>query len=1664
MYIRLFYNYLTIYPILKTIGIFYTQFNNQTRKMLYRKLRFDFKVLALLISALAFSDSAFADGGGFSSSSVHFNMDACSSFASLGTNSDYSEFTATIDNSASCLQMSVVGGNLYRNQPMTNPHSCTAGINGTDAMCVSSLIGCTYEAGHMRSVKMDILVSPGTDGTGSLSGLSFYEQAPEMFSWTQGATGLNNYPTQYGVRVLKDGAEIWRSEGNATTTGWTLESFNWLGLDDFTVSTATTFTIELLGYCVIGNGADVTAWDLDEITVESSCGEAISGGGLTFAGGVMNTSLCVGLGTSSPVNTVLTGAVGPNSIYLITELDGTILASPTAPPFDFEGAGTGACLIWHISYSGTITGLTAGQNASDITGCFDLSNAIRVDRFSANGGTLSTSSGTTLCAGGNNSIDVSLTGAVGTTRYVVTDLNGTIIGLPGNGSTIDLSPYTVNECLIYNVSYQGNINGLALGEPFSGINGTCVNSSNSIQVGKSIASGGVLSTNGVTFINLCEGNGASNIINAVVNGAQGANSQLVLTDASGNIIDANLSSPYDFTGSASQTYLIYNVSWNDNLNGLTNGGNINNLDGFCFGVSNFIEIEKERAAGGTIASSLGSDFEICIAGVISDPIDVSLSGADGEFSRWIITDDNGVIIGLPGNPPFQLDPTAGDVCNIWHLGFESSFQGLFLGQDVATFTGCFELSNNIRVTKRSSSAGRINANGGFTFIDVCGSGGSQVVNVGLFNNFGNNQTFVISDPNGMILSVGGGPDIDFSSFALGEYRINHVAYFSGAGPAVGGNINTLTGDCLDISNTMTINKYDPTGGTISTAGGSISVCGDGQNDMVDVSISGNRGGFNRWIVTDANGNIIGLPGNPPFNFEGYPEGTCLLYHISYENGIGGINVGTNVNTLTGCFSLSNSIEVTKQSITPGTLSLPDGTTTTGICLLDNESDLIDVVHSGANGPMGSYVITDGAGNILEVGGTPPFDLSNAGPGSCRIYFVSHDGITGLAAGASINDLDGCFAVTNFVTVNRDASNGGTITFDGGFTNTSVCVGEGNVDLINVTLTGSAAGNSDRWVITDESGTIIGLPGSSPFNFEGAGSGICTIYNVNYSGGISNLVMGGNISDLEGCFSLSNGITVERYTIDTSTSTSTLTYNMNACNAQNAGVGGADYSELTGNADNSSACTTLSGSTIYRNDPVNNPHSCTPGLNGSAAICVSSSNSCTFIANSNLALRFDVTVVPGPNGLGSLSSLSFYEAAPVNFSWINGTSGPNNYPTVYGIRVMKNGTEVFRQAGISTSFDFSLENFNFSNNPEFTVSEESVFSFELLGYCTAGVNSTISAWDIEDLVITSTCQGGLSGGDLTIASGGSAGGTTMTVCVDDGIDENITLNLLNAAGPVMNYLITDQDGIILALPASQPFNFEGTGAGTCLLWNLAYLPGLVGANVGASANDLAGCFSLSNPITVVRREGADCALPVVSGGTITTSNGLVASDFCVNDGESDMVEISSLGSVGTYNAWVITDADNVITAMPTAFPYDFEGSALGRAFVYQITYEGELNNMDLGNTLDMIDGHFAFSNAIIVDKTDCKVVVQQAERESLTEQVSDFKIFPNPANNFVTVQADKRSIAVSTVQVFDTFGQEVDTYRITDKEIKIDLEKYPVGYYFIKIQSGDNTFTNSFLKL
>ena len=198
---------------------------------------------------------------------VAYDLNACTAYMSNGTNMDYSEFIGSFP--TACAPVSAT--TVHRFPPQPNKHSCTPGLDNTAAMCVGALNSCTYVPGHEASVVFEVTITPEPGSIFQVTGLDFFEKAPLMYDWINGESGPNNYPLQYGLRILKDGTEIYVNPSIATNSTWTLQEFNFLEDSLFEIRTPTVFRFELLPYCLVGNGATEAVWDLENIAVFGGC-------------------------------------------------------------------------------------------------------------------------------------------------------------------------------------------------------------------------------------------------------------------------------------------------------------------------------------------------------------------------------------------------------------------------------------------------------------------------------------------------------------------------------------------------------------------------------------------------------------------------------------------------------------------------------------------------------------------------------------------------------------------------------------------------------------------------------------------------------------------------------------------------------------------------------------------------------------------------------------------------------------------------------------------------------------------------------------------------------------------------------------------------------------------------------------------------------------------------------------------------------------------------------------------------------------------------------------------------------------------------------------------------------------------------------------------------
>lgn len=159
-------------------------------------------------------------------------------------------------------------------------HSCTndaeTGEPG-DAMCVAADPDLEFDLDdpqHVVRVELDVTETEGQ--VASLETFRFWQLAgwnyvvTDEFGYYHEAK--NNPPAFFGLRVLRDGVEVFFQEDLPTPKTWSESVFSFAGDPDFEVTGETVkFTFEMAAYAPIPNGGLSSIWDLDELSVTICC-------------------------------------------------------------------------------------------------------------------------------------------------------------------------------------------------------------------------------------------------------------------------------------------------------------------------------------------------------------------------------------------------------------------------------------------------------------------------------------------------------------------------------------------------------------------------------------------------------------------------------------------------------------------------------------------------------------------------------------------------------------------------------------------------------------------------------------------------------------------------------------------------------------------------------------------------------------------------------------------------------------------------------------------------------------------------------------------------------------------------------------------------------------------------------------------------------------------------------------------------------------------------------------------------------------------------------------------------------------------------------------------------------------------------------------------------
>ena len=214
-------------------------------------------------------------------------------------------------------------------------------------------------------------------------------------------------------------------------------------------------------------------------------------------------------------------------------------------------------------------------------------------------------------------------------------------------------------------------------------------------------------------------------------------------------------------------------------------------------------------------------------------------------------------------------------------------------------------------------------------------------------------------------------------------------------------------------------------------------------------------------------------------------------------------------------------------VTGGLIFSANGTNEIAVCPADGPVAVAPAYDVTA---QAAYVIADDAYEIVEVTTDPAaVDFSDFAPGTYNVFLVTYTGALAEGLAGSVyaqRYSDRCFLISDNEIIVRldDADAGEVVLTDGGGTVTYVCdAGDGEPDVIGFSNPG-AADLEYAYVVTDTTGTVIGLPENAYADFDGAGPGVCWVYGVSYTGELT-VALGDDLADAAlatGCSDLSDG--------------------------------------------------------------------------------------------------------------------------------------------------------------------------------------------------------------------------------------------------------------------------------------------------------------------------------------------------------------------------------------------------------------------------------------------------------------------------------------------------------------------------------------------------------------
>ncbi len=567
----------------------------------------------------------------------------------------------------------------------------------------------------------------------------------------------------------------------------------------------------------------------------------------------------------------------------------------------------------------------------------------------------------------------------------------------------------------------------------------------------------------------------------------------------------------------------------------------------CFVCST--NINAQCFGGQVFTGNASSSISICPSDAMQNGLNFYSTSFAPTSYAYVVTDINNSILTISNSSTIDFEGLIEG--NYFVYGF--SYLGDItanLGDFVFTTqfsSACWQISSSrvdVQLTSPLSSEVRT---GDFqTFANLCLNEGAPDL-VFLQNISARNTPFayIVTDTIGTILMVSDRTIIDFTNASFGDCYIYGLAYTGDLLANFGMNVNSdmLATGCHEVSNNfITVNRSQVSGGNVFTddfRSFHAFITDDGASDRLNFSNSGSVGAEYVLILTDQSNNIITFLEEPNFDFEGLAAGVYRVWGYSYSGEIL-LSEGQSIFTTpfsSACFNLSaNAITITAETTgdgpAPCTLVSPQISALNETTFCANQADQILITDAIINiGVETALLVLDQNGEILQIVIDSEISVQALAPGEYTVVQIVHEQVGGLFEGQTVEELEGCFALSNTIPFTKLRQNNSLCEeapvcalMPAGFSSNvnEVCIEDPNASAVVFTVTNNSNEGLEGILITDQNGIIEALSANTVFTITDLG--LKDYYYINYIDTVQ-IFGGASIADLEGCFTLSDAITI-----------------------------------------------------------------------------------------------------------------------------------------------------------------------------------------------------------------------------------------------------------------------------------------------------------------------------------------------------------------------------------------------------------------------------------------------------------------------------------------------------------------------------------------------------------